>query len=206
MSINQISIWNRALGFLGARGVAAEQENTPEAPAVSAVLGYSPAAGFARLSLEFRPAPGPGSRRRPCPKATRPNSALPMPCPTCASRCTPYGTRALRPRPFRLGRNAAGDAPLLLTDSDRALALYTEDVQNPRLFDDLFAHILARKLGGPGGRTPAQRCGPADRRTGEALCRRPAASPGRRRLRTQGAPCGRPLASGPLTFFKEPLP
>ena len=31
MTLNQINIWNRALGFLGARGVAAEQENTPEA-------------------------------------------------------------------------------------------------------------------------------------------------------------------------------
>lgn len=34
----------------------------------------------------------------------------------------------------------------LLTDASRALLLYTEDVQNSRLFDDLFAHTLARKL------------------------------------------------------------
>ena len=30
-TLTQIAIWNRALGFLGARGVAAEDENTPEA-------------------------------------------------------------------------------------------------------------------------------------------------------------------------------
>ena len=31
MTISQISIWNRALGFLGTRTVASERENTPEA-------------------------------------------------------------------------------------------------------------------------------------------------------------------------------
>ena len=31
MTITQISVWNRALGFLGTRSVASEQENTPEA-------------------------------------------------------------------------------------------------------------------------------------------------------------------------------
>ena len=31
MTISQISVWNRALGFLGTRSVASEQENTPEA-------------------------------------------------------------------------------------------------------------------------------------------------------------------------------
>lgn len=33
-----------------------------------------------------------------------------------------------------------------MTGAARALLLYTEDVQNSRLFDDLFAHMLARKL------------------------------------------------------------
>lgn len=31
MTISQITVWNRALGFLGTRAVASEQENTPEA-------------------------------------------------------------------------------------------------------------------------------------------------------------------------------
>ena len=30
MTISQIDVWNRALGFLGARSVASERENTPE--------------------------------------------------------------------------------------------------------------------------------------------------------------------------------
>lgn len=30
-TLTQIAIWNRALGFLGARSIAAEDENTPEA-------------------------------------------------------------------------------------------------------------------------------------------------------------------------------
>ena len=40
----------------------------------------------------------------------------------------------------------AGDSSLLVTNASRALVLYTEDVRNSRLFDDLFAHMLARKL------------------------------------------------------------
>lgn len=49
-------------------------------------------------------------------------------------------------RPFCLALNTAGDGSLLLTNASRALLLYTEDVRNSRLFDDLFAHMLARKL------------------------------------------------------------
>jgi len=55
-------------------------------------------------------------------------------------------TRVIASRPFCLAQNAAGDGSLLLTDAARALALYTEDVRNSRLFDDLFAHMLSRKL------------------------------------------------------------
>ena len=60
--------------------------------------------------------------------------------PSCGSRCGPSGPAAAAVA------EVAGDGSLLLTDAARALALYTEDVRNSRLFDDLFAHMLARKL------------------------------------------------------------
>ena len=41
---------------------------------------------------------------------------------------------------------SAGDATILLTSASRALLLYTEDVRHCHQFDDLFAHMLARKL------------------------------------------------------------
>ena len=52
----------------------------------------------------------------------------------------------LLPRPFCLARDPAGDAAILLTSASRALLLYTEDVRHCHQFDDLFAHMLARKL------------------------------------------------------------
>ena len=145
MSINQISIWNRALGFLGARGVAAEQENTPEA--LQCRLYWD----TARRQV-LRDFPGNFAQRRAwlapqaLPEGYAPEFGFAYALPDLCLKVHAVRHQGLAPRPFRLGRNAAGDAPLLLTDSDRALALYTEDVQNPRLFDDLFAHILARKL------------------------------------------------------------
>ena len=52
----------------------------------------------------------------------------------------------LLPLPFCLARDPAGDATILLTSASRALLLYTEDVRHCHQFDDLFAHMLARKL------------------------------------------------------------
>lgn len=74
------------------------------------------------------------------------NSVLPTPCPTIGLKAHEVRHEGLSSRPFSLARNEAGDASLLATDAARALLLYTEDVQNSRLFDDLFAHMLARKL------------------------------------------------------------
>ena len=53
-----------------------------------------------------------------------------------------YGPVAVWPLPFLKPAHVRAALP----DAARALALYTEDVRNSRLFDDLFAHMLARKL------------------------------------------------------------
>lgn len=83
----------------------------------------------------------------------------------------------LLPRPFCLARDPAGDATILLTSASRALLLYTEDVRHCHQFDDLFAHMLARKLACPAGGTAAQEQQPEDRGAGTALQRQPSPGP-----------------------------
>ncbi len=145
MTLNQINIWNRALGFLGARGVAAEQENPPEAlqcrlywdTARRQVLRDFPW-NFAQRRVWLAP--------QALPEGFAPEFRYAYALPDLCLKVHAVRHEGRSPRPFQLARNAAGDAALLLTDAARALALYTEDVRNPNLFDDLFAHVLARKL------------------------------------------------------------
>ena len=107
------------------------------------VLGQCPAAGPARLPLGLCPAPGlagPGGPalglRAGIPLCLRPARGLPQSA----------WHEGLLPLPFCLARDPAGDAAILLTSASRALLLYTEDVRHCHQFDDLFAHMLARKL------------------------------------------------------------
>ena len=148
MTISQISIWNRALGFLGTRSVASERENTPEAlqcrlywdSARRQVLRDFPW-NFAQCRAWLARLPLPEGFER----EFRFAYALPDDC----LKVHEVRHEGIAPRPFSLAQNtadAAGSASFLATDAARALLLYTGDVRNSRLFDDLFAHMLARKL------------------------------------------------------------
>ncbi|MGE9985289.1 hypothetical protein [Desulfovibrio sp. SGI.169] len=148
MTISQISIWNRALGFLGTRSVASERENTPEAlqcrlywdSARRQVLRDFPWCFAQRRVWLARLPPPEGFERE-----FRFAYALPDDC----LKVHEVRHEGIAPRPFSLAQNttdAAGSGVFLVTDAARALLLYTGDVRNSRLFDDLFAHMLSRKL------------------------------------------------------------
>ena len=144
-TLTQIAIWNRALGFLGARSIAAEDENTPEA--LQCRLFWDSARRQA-----LRDYPWAFAQRRAWPaRVALPTGfeqeyrfayALPEAC----LKAHEVRHEGLLPRPFCLARDPAGDATILLTSASRALLLYTEDVRHCHQFDDLFAHMLARKL------------------------------------------------------------
>ena len=145
MTISQISVWNRALGFLGTRSVASEQENTPEA--LQCRLYWD----SARRQV-LRDFPWSFAQRRAwlalqaLPQGYGPEFRFAYALPENCLKVHAVRHEGISDRPFCLALNTAGDGSLLLTNASRALLLYTEDVQNSRLFDDLFAHMLARKL------------------------------------------------------------
>ena len=144
-TLTQIAIWNRALGFLGARSIAAEDENTPEAlqcrlywdSARRQALRDYPWAFAQRRAWLARVALPTGFEQE-----YRFAYALPEAC----LKAHEVRHEGLLPLPFCLARDPAGDATILLTSASRALLLYTEDVRHCHQFDDLFAHMLARKL------------------------------------------------------------
>lgn len=148
MTISQISIWNRALGFLGTRNVASERENTPEA--LQCRLYWD----SARRQV-LRDFPWSFAQRRvwlarlPLPEGFEREFRFAYALPADCLKVHEVRHEGIAPRPFNLARNmadAAGSGAFLVTDAARALLLYTGDVRNSRLFDDLFAHMLSRKL------------------------------------------------------------
>ncbi|WP_304679895.1 hypothetical protein [uncultured Desulfovibrio sp.] len=148
MTISQISIWNRALGFLGTRNVASERENTPEA--LQCRLYWD----SARRQV-LRDFPWSFAQRRvwlarlPLPEGFEREFRFAYALPDDCLKVHEVRHEGIAPRPFSLARNmadAAGSGAFLATDAARALLLYTGDVRNSRLFDDLFAHMLSRKL------------------------------------------------------------
>ena len=145
MTISQIDVWNRALGFLGARSVASERESTPEA------LQCSLYWDSARRQV-LRDFPWSFAQRRAwlalqaLLQGYAPEYRFAYALPENCLKVHEVRHEGLSPRPFCLAMSPAGDSSLLVTNASRALVLYTEDVRNSRLFDDLFAHMLARKL------------------------------------------------------------
>ena len=145
MTISQIDIWNRALGFLGARSVASERESTPE------VLQCRLYWDSARRQV-LRDFPWSFAQRRAwlalqaLPQGYAPEYRFAYALPENCLKVHAVRHEGISNRPFCLALNTAGDGSLLLTNASRALLLHTEDVRNSRLFDDLFAHMLARKL------------------------------------------------------------
>ena len=144
-TLTQIAIWNRALGFLGARSIAAEDENTPEA--LQCRLYWDSARRQA-----LRDYPWAFAQRRAwlarvaLPSGFEQEYRFAYALPEACLKAHEVRHEGLLPRPFCLARDPAGDAAILLTSASRALLLYTEDVRHCHQFDDLFAHMLARKL------------------------------------------------------------
>lgn len=130
-TLTQIAIWNRALGFLGARSIAAEDENTPEALRDYPWAFAQRRAWLARVAL---------------PSGFEQEYRFAYALTEACLKAHEVRHEGLLPRPFCLARDPAGDAAILLTSASRALLLYTEDVRHCHQFDDLFAHMLARKL------------------------------------------------------------
>lgn len=145
MTITRISIWNHALGFLGARSVASERENTPEA--IQCRLYWDSARRQA-----LRDFPWSFAQRRawlgrmPLPPGYEPEFRFAYAVPRDCLKAHEVRHEGISPRPFSLAQDGEGAAPCLLTDASRALLLYTADVPQSGLFDDLFAHALARRL------------------------------------------------------------
>lgn len=151
MTITQISIWNHALGFLGARTVASERENTPEA--IQCRLYWD----SARRQV-LRDFPWSFAQRRAwlgrmqLPAGYEAEFRFAYALPRDCLKAHEVRHEGISTRPFTLaqaGPNGAGGAdgaPCLLTDASRALLLYTADVRQSAYFDDLFAHTLARRL------------------------------------------------------------
>lgn len=151
MTITQIAIWNHALGFLGTRSVASERENTPEA--VQCRLYWDSARrqvlrDFPWSFAQRRAWPG----RLPVPVGYEAEYRFAYALPGDCLKAHEVRHEGLAPRPFAVaqtgpaGADGAGAIPCLLTDASRALLLYTCDVRQCALFDDLFAHMLARRL------------------------------------------------------------
>lgn len=144
-TLSQMAIWNRALGFLGTRSVASERENTPEA--IQCRLYWD----NARRQV-LRDFPWPFAQRRdwlarlPLPDGYELEYRYAYALPENCLKAHEVRHEGRHKRPFALARHAESERTMLLTSAARALLLYTEDVSNCQIFDDLFAHMLSRKL------------------------------------------------------------
>ena len=141
----KLHIWNMALGWLGARTIAAEDENTQEA--VQCRLYWDSARrqalrdypwSFARRRAWLAALPLPSGWENEYSHAY----ALPADCVKVLGLRLPSG----QPLTYTLAHHPAAGRQTLLTRGAEALLLYSADVENTELFDDLFAHALARKL------------------------------------------------------------
>ena len=112
MTISQISVWNRALGFLGTRSVASEQENTPEA--LQCRLYWD----SARRQV-LRDFPWSFAQRRawmalvPLPEGFAPEFRFAYALPDDCLKVHEVRHEGITARPFCLAQNAAGDGSLL---------------------------------------------------------------------------------------------
>lgn len=172
MSNSHISIWNRALGYLGTRSVASETENTPEA--LHCRLYWDAAR---REALRDYPWPFAQCRawlaRISLPGGYAHEYRFAYALPEACLKAHEVRHEGISPRPFCLVQNSEQDGLCLVTDASRALLLYTADVRNSRLFDDAFAGMLARKLAAlvavPLLRNNSQKVAELERRYAEAL-------------------------------------
>lgn len=146
-----LKIWNMALSLLGARAVISEDETTQEA--VQCRLFWD----NARRQV-LRDYPWPFARRRawlarlPLPEGWEGEYAhafaLPVGClKVLALRGGIEGQRADSVSlPWTLAYHPEAARQTLLCNAAAALLTYIADVRDVALYDDLFVHLLARRL------------------------------------------------------------
>ncbi len=149
----KMTIWNMALGFIGTRTVASEDERTLEA--VQCALYWQSARrgalrdfpwNFAQRRAWLAPVPMPqGYEGQYAYAYALPEDML------HALRLLPAGAGgehagASEENHFILAHDFTSQRPVLLCNVAKALLAYTADVEDVALFDDLFVHMLARKL------------------------------------------------------------
>ena len=151
MAESRISIWNKALGWIGTRIVASEQENTQEAiqcrlywdSARRQVLRDFPW-NFAQRRASLAEIPLPDGWEGEYTHAY----ALPDDCIQVRAAISPCMGRlpGRQSRHYRIVLDKASNRKALLTNIPAAILEYTADVADTILFDDSFMHLLTRKL------------------------------------------------------------
>ncbi len=146
----KITIWNMALGFIGTRTVAAEDERTLEAVQCALYWDNARRQALRDYSWNF-------AQRRawlaevPLPEgyAQQYRFAYALPEDMLqALRIYAEGStqETDAPENFILVHDGAQKRPVLLCNVEKALLAYTADIEEVQVFDDLFIHMLARKL------------------------------------------------------------
>lgn len=142
--MNKIQIWNMALGWVGTGSVASETERTPEA--IQCGIYWDNARRQA-----LRDYPWNFAQRRAW------LAEVPMPVGWEEEYRKAYAVPADMLKAMKLKPEGRGEARfvmasdgqgknVILTNCDRALLVYTADVEDVTRFEDLFAAMLARKL------------------------------------------------------------
>ncbi|MBE6441847.1 MAG: hypothetical protein E7022_05875 [Desulfovibrio desulfuricans] len=149
MQVSKMQVWNMALGFIGTRNVASEDEVTPEAQQCAlywdaarrqALRDYPWNFAQRRVALAERPLPDAWAGEY------RFAYALPSKCLKLHRVLRKDAVaRPLCRVPFRLAHDTKG-MTILLTMEDAACADYTIDVEDVSLWDDLFTGLMARRL------------------------------------------------------------
>lgn len=149
--MDKIHIWNMALGFIGTRTVAAEDERAPEA--IQCALFWDSARrqvlrdfpyNFAQRRQWLAPVPVPEGWELDWHFAY----ALPDGCVkahTLYSGRQGAGGQGARGCPFVLASSSKGEN-IVLSNAAPALLCYTADITDVNRFDDSFIALVARKL------------------------------------------------------------
>ena len=150
MQTGKMQIWNMALGFVGTRSVASENEITPEAQQCSlywdsarrqALRDYPWNWAQRRVALAAQAMPEAWAAE------WRHAYGMPAKC-LKLHRIIPEGRRAPYDAdrvPYMLAHNEDGTT-LILTQAPAAWVDYTTDVEQVERWDDLFIGLMARKL------------------------------------------------------------
>ncbi len=151
--ISKLSIWNMALGFVGTRTIASENEKNLEA--IQCELYWDSARRGALRDYPWNFA----QRRVWLAKVDLPTGyaqqyayayAVPEDM-LLALRIYPHGKDYANHADAKSGRfiivyDGENKKPIILSNTASALLAYTADISDTTIFDDLFAHMLARKL------------------------------------------------------------